>query len=264
MRVEIQPLEFLSPVKIGCLLFLCALSLTLSAKAATPTHSNIISRPELASERRDELAGRLREITGWLNLRFDADGALRFGQFTGGGSRAARELLAAANSGPHLIVLEDASHRDDVVFCRVVDGRWTRDAGAKPTVRIVLIDFADFAHVRGDKAALSAFNSGWGVLHEIAHVVHDSDDTERVGEVGECEELINSMRRECGMAERAEYFYTPLPGLEASEFKTRFVRLAFESRRPDAKRRKQRYWLVWDARAVGGGIETARQLTHRR
>ena len=65
------------------------------------------------------------------------------------------------------------------------------------------------------------------------------------------------------MAERAEYFYTLLPGLEESDFKTRFVRLAFEERQPDTKR-KQRYRLSWDARLLGGGVETARQLTRRR
>lgn len=220
-----------------------------------------MSRPELGSIRRDELARHLREITGWPNLQFDATGAMRFGQVISGGSRAARELLTAAAAGSHLIVLEDASNREDVVFCRVVEGRWTRDPQAKPPVYIILIDFADFAHVQGDKAALLAFNSGWGVLHEIAHVVHDADDTERDGEIGECEKLINSMRRECGMAERAEYFYTPLPGLESSDLRTRFVRLAFEERQADTKR-KQRYWLIWDSRVVGG-VETARQLTHR-
>lgn len=262
MRSEIHRSRFLSPVKIGCLLFLCILSVTIPAQAAATKHSNIISRPELGSIRRDELARRLREITGWPNLQFDADGTLRFGQFISGGSRAARELLTAAVAGPHLIVLEDASNREDVVFCRVVEGRWTRDAEAKPRVQIILIDFADFTHVRGDKAALLAFNSGWGVLHEIAHVVHNADDAEHEGEAGECEKLINSMRRECGMAERAEYFYTLLPGLEASDFKTRFVRLAFEERK-SATKRKQRYWLIWDARVVGG-VETRRQLTRRR
>ena len=263
MRSEVHRSGFLSPVKIGCLLFLCILSQTIHAQAATPKHSNIISRPELRSIRRDELTRRLREITGWQNLHFDAEGALRFGQFISGGSPAARELLAAGAAGPHLIVLEDASNREDVAFCRVVEGRWTSGGEAKPQVQIILIDFADFAHVRGDKAALLAFNSGWGVLHEIAHVVHDADDAERGGEVGECEKLINSMRRECGMAERAEYFYTPLPGLETSDFKTRFVRLAFEERRSATGRRKQRYWLIWDMRVVGG-VETVRQLTRRR
>lgn len=263
MRSESHRRGFLSPVKIGCLLSLCMLCLTLPAKATTSKPGNIVSRPELGAARRDELAHRLREITGWLNLGFDAEGVLRTGHISSGGSGAARELLTAAIAGPQVIVIEDASNRVDVVFCRVVEGRWTRDAAAKPNVQIVLIDFADFTHLRGDKAALQAFNAGWGMLHEIAHVVHDSDDTERAGEVGECEELINLMRRECGMAERAEYFYTLLPGLEANDFKTRVVRLAFEERKPDTKR-KRRYWLIWDTRMVGGDVETARQFTRRR
>ncbi|MGI9108175.1 MAG: hypothetical protein ACR2G4_18255 [Pyrinomonadaceae bacterium] len=262
MRSETQRTGFLSPVTTGCILLLCALCCAFPAYAATTKQSHIMTRPELESSRRDELAQRLREITGWMNLHFDAQGVLRSGQFISGGSGAARELLTAAASGEHLLVLEDASNRSDVVFCRVVAGRWTRDATARPPVQIILIDFADFAHVRGDRAALKSFNVGWGLLHEIAHVVHDANDAGGAGEVGECEKLINAMRRECGMAERAEYFYTLLPGLETTDFKTRFVRLAFEARQPDTKR-KQRYWIIWDARVVGEG-ETARRLTRQK
>jgi hypothetical protein len=63
------------------------------------------------------------------------------------------------------------------------------------------------------------------------------------------------MRRECGLAERAEYFCTPLPGTWHGEFKTRFVRLAFEWR---AEVSIKRYWLVWDASLVGGLDRAAR------
>ena len=58
------------------------------------------------------------------------------------------------------------------------------------------------------------------------------------------------MRRECGLAERAEYFFTYMPGAEGSNFKTRFVRLAFE--RVRAQNKRQRYWVFWDAELTGG------------
>jgi hypothetical protein len=58
------------------------------------------------------------------------------------------------------------------------------------------------------------------------------------------------MRRECGLAERAEYFYTPVPGADRGDFKTRYVRLAFTHARADNKRRQ--YWLYWDASLTGG------------
>jgi hypothetical protein len=233
------------------------LLLTLAAFCAIPTRAasapdKILCRPELADARRQEVSARLREITDWGGLRFDADGALRFGEAQAAtGSRTARELLAKAARGDILILLEDASDSAEVVFSRVVEGRWTKDAVAKPRVLIVQVDFADFARVKGDRDALASFNVGWAVLHEISHAVNDSADTERAGEVGECEALVNQMRRECGLAERAEYHFHYMPGVERSEFKTRYVRLAFEQQQPSTKR-KRRLWIMWDASVVGG------------
>ncbi len=238
---------------LSALIVLCCC--WLPARAAQTSFS-IVCRPELASSHRKELASKLRAITGWRDLEFNEDGALILGENEkDGGSQTARELLTSAVNGRNIMVLEDASNRTDVVFCRVVEGRWANDAARlKPPVYIILIDFADFSHVMGDKAALAAFNVGWGVLHEIEHVVNDSVDPERPGSAGLCEELINRMRRECGLAERAEYFFTFLPGTETSAFMTRFVRIAFDRQHPEANKRK-RYWLVWDASLVGGLIE---------
>ncbi len=223
---------------------------------------NVLCRPELREARRNELANKLRTITGWHELGFDENGALQPGQAApSGGSETARKLLTAAISGEKMMVLEDASNRADVVFCRVIEARWTKEAESKPPVFVILIDFADFSHVTGDRAALAAFNVGWGVLHEIDHVVHDSVDAVAAGETGECEDAINRMRRECGLAERAEYFFTYLPGTTTSDFMTRYVRIAFEQRKPDTK--KKRYWLVWDA-ALVGGLEEQKQVASRR
>ncbi|MDQ3685028.1 MAG: hypothetical protein M3430_05430 [Acidobacteriota bacterium] len=235
--------------KAGCL-FLFVFSLVLPTRAVNTT-GRVVCRPEFAAARRRALADQLREITGFDELYFDADGALRHGDTYSGGSPAARELVLSAISGQHLLIFEDASNRDDVVFCRIVGGRWVNDAAAKPPVQIVLIDFADFSRVTGDREALAAFNVGWGVLHELSHAVHNSLDAHRAGEVGECEELINRMRRECALAERAEYFFTFYPGMERSAFKTRYVRLAFEQQRPETGK-KRRLWLMWDAVLVGG------------
>lgn len=230
---------------------LYALALAAPAASAAEATQKILSRPELGAARRQELADKLRVITGWPGLHFDGEGVLRFGaEQPAGGSQTARALLADAAGGKNLIVLEDASGRGDVVFCRVVEGRWRRGADAGPPVFIVQIDFADFSRVMGDKAALAAFDVGWGVLHEIDHVVNDTTDSNGVGAVGECEDSINRMRRERGLAERAEYLFTYLPGAASGDFKTRYVRLAFERR--DAKNRRKRHWLYWDAALVGG------------
>ena len=113
----------------------------------------------------------------------------------------------------------------------------------------------------GDKAALAAFNVGWGVLHEIEHVTHDSVDPGKLGEAGECEELINRMRRECGLAERADYYFTFAPGAMESAFMTKFVRIAFDLEHPETNK-KERHWLIWDARLVGG-LDEQRLLAAR-
>ncbi len=222
----------------------------LPARAETP-HPKIMCRAEMSSPRRLELAEQLRIITGWTWLRFDSNGVLHFGEAQPvNGSPTARALFHSAQSGQNLIVLEDASGRADVVFSRVIEGRWKSDARNQPPAFIVQIDFADFSRVMGDKEARAAFNAGWAVMHEIDHVVHDSADAAASGAAGACEDSINRMRRECGLAERAEYFFTFMPGAIGSDFNSRFVRLAFE--RVRAQNKRQRYWVFWDAELTGG------------
>jgi hypothetical protein len=229
---------------------------------AEPSASRIVCRAQLAEARRAELAAQLRAITGWAGLHFDGEGFLRFGtERPAGGSQSARELLAAAQAGENLLIIEDVSGSADVAFSRVLEGRWKDGSEGRPPAYVVQIDFKDFTHVKGDRAALVAFNAGWGALHEIEHAVRDSIDAERPGDPGVCEEAINRMRRECGLAERAEYFYTPLPGAAGGEFKTPYVRLAFTQAHA-ADRKRRQYWLYWDA-ALTGGAHDAKQVAAR-
>jgi hypothetical protein len=243
--------------RVGLLLLFCPF-----LSFASHSTNKIICRPELARSHRAELAGKLRQITGWQGLDFDENGVMRLGDEEPlGGSETARKLVTEASSGKNIIVLEDASNRQDVAFCRVVEGRWKMDAANKPPVFVVMIDFADFSHVMGDKAALASFNVGWGALHEIEHVVHDLGDPSRLGEAGECEGFINQMRRECGLAERADYFFTLLPGTTDSAFITKFVRIAFDLTHPGTNK-KERHWLIWDAKLVGG-LDEQRSMVAR-
>jgi hypothetical protein len=228
---------------------LCVFSLSVLQASAAGAGSMILCRDEVGAGRRRELAEQLRAITGWPGLRFDGDGALRTGDAPPeGGSAKARELLTSARTGRNLIVIEDASGRDDVVFGRVVEAR---PKGAGPPAFVVQVDFSDFSQVVGDAEALAAFNAGWVALHEISHVTHDAADAARPGEAGECEALVNLMRRECGLAVRAEYHFHLFPGHDGGEFRTRFVRLAFEREHP-ATNKKRRLYLMWDAASVGG------------
>lgn len=243
---------------LACLL-VCAAPWTYArAENSTP---KLVCRATLAESRRAELSAQLRAITGWDGLHFDADGVLRFGMAAPlGGSQTARALLAAAQEGEHLLVIEDASGSADVAFSRVLEGRWKDGSEGKPAAYVVQIDFRDFAHVRGDRAALAAFNAGWGLMHELKHAVHDSTDAQGLGEAGECEDAVNLMRRECGLAERAEYFYVPMQGTARGDFNTRYVRLAFRERRPGERARQ--YWLYWDA-TLTGGTPDANQVAAR-
>lgn len=219
---------------------------------AEQTHSNVVCREDLSQVRRDELANKLRRITGWPDLRFDRSGILRRGTADAvGGSKSARDLVAKAIYGSNVVVLEDASKRTDVAFCRLLPGKWKDDSSSNLPAHVVQIDFADFEQVLGDERALEAFNVGWGLLHEFDHIVNDSPDATSLGETGECEAHINQMRRECNLPQRADYFYTPLPLSTDSAFMTRLVRLAFDQEQPTANKKK-RYWVLWDANVVGG------------
>ena len=223
----------------GCLC-LCA------TPSLAATNSRIFIKADVSRTHREELVNRLRIITGLPDLRFEDDGSLRLdGQPLTRGSDRARTLLAQANKGANIIVLEDASSRFDVAFCRVVPGQWTQGESNRPPAYVVLIDFKDFQQLSGDAEARAAFDVGWGVLHEIDHVVNESNDATDNEEIGECEDHINAMRLELGLPVRADYFFTRTTFKADANFNARYVRLSFE-------RKDKRYWLVWDAVSVCG------------
>ncbi|HEX6717022.1 MAG TPA: hypothetical protein VF088_07915 [Pyrinomonadaceae bacterium] len=208
--------------------------------------SRVMIREDVSRTHRDELVARLRVITGWPNLNFDTSGALRLDvDQPSSGSKSARMLLSQAIEGTNLIVLEDASSRSDVAFCRVVRGRWTRGESSRPPAYVVLIDFTDFHRLSGDAEARAAFDVGWGMLHEIDHVVRGSEDASDAKTTGECEDHINQMRLELGLPVRVDYFFSPAYLKADANFNSKYVRLSFA-------RKAKRYWLVWDATTVGG------------
>ena len=209
----------------------------------------IVVRQNVSTSDREELAQRLRTITGWTNLSFNSDGVLTIGEaIARGGSKGARDLLDKTFSGKRVILFEDASSRKDVAFCRVALGKL--DSLPAAEVHVVLIDFADFRQVTGDKQARAAFDVGWAVLHEIDHVVEDSEDP-KDDVPGDCEAHINRMRRELGLPVRNSYFFSFLPVKNFGNVISRFVRLGFDDE-SDSTSKKKRYWLVWDAALVGG------------
>jgi hypothetical protein len=221
--------------------------------------NHVVIREDLSPAHREQLAAKLRGITGFPELKFDDDGTLREGSRAPlGGSASARELVANAISGRNVVVIEDSSNRSEVAFCRVIPGRWKNNSAGGPSVFVVQIDFADFDHVVGDERAIEAFNVGWGLLHELDHIVNDSPDATSLGETGECEAHINQMRRECNLPQRTDYFYTLLPLSTDTAFMTKLVRLAFDQEQPTANKKK-RYWVLWDANVVGG-LDVRKQI----
>jgi len=224
-----------------------------------------VLRDNVPHEHRDQLLTKLRKITGWTKLRFAADGGLIVDtNEPASGSKSARNLLAKAIAGNDVIVLEDASSRADVAFCRVVPGRWLNGNSANLPAYVVLIDFTDFEQLVGDEQARASFDVGWALLHELNHVVMNSEDSDAeavdVNEhVGECEIHINRMRDELGLPLRANYFFTASTLKADPNFNTRFVRLPFEQRDP-LSRRVKRYWLTWDFAAVGGFSSSLNRL----
>ena len=227
----------------------------ISSGAAANSASHIVLRDNVPHEHRDQLLNKLRKITGWTRLRFAPDGELIIETNDAvSGSKMARNLLTKAVTGNDLIVLEEASSRPDVAFCRVVPGRWRNENSANPAAYVVLIDFTDFEQIVGDEQARASFDVGWALLHELDHVVMNSEDAEAVDvneHVGECEIHINRMRDELGLPLRASYFFTASNLKTDPNFNTRFVRLPFEQKDP-LSRRVKRYWLTWDFAAVGG------------
>lgn len=219
---------------------------------AKEIQGKLLIRDDVSARNRTELLKKLRTITGWTDLKFESDGVLRWGkEISKAGSRSARELMINAAAGDAVIVLQDASGRSDVAFCRVVPGRWAHKNLTDIRAFVMLIDFADFREITGDSEARAAFDVGWGFLHELEHVVNDAADAKSFSEAGDCEDEINKMRAELGLPLRTTYFFSPLPVKVNPEFTSRLVRLGFEKRDSTANRTR-RYWLIWDAAAVGG------------
>ena len=250
VRLEIDRTKSGVALRVGlCVLLLIVCSTGIRADQSAGTQIHL--RDPFAPHHLHELTEKLRLVSGWQDLRFDEARRLVLSEGQPfGGSKAARELLSKAIAGKELIIIEDASDRLDVVFCRVLPGKWKNPATNLPPAFVLQIDFEDFTQLTGDAPALAAFHVGWGVLHELQHVVNDTPDTRLLGEPGNCESHINAMRRELHLPERADYHFVAVPASLDTEFKTRLVRLAFV-RRIKGNNQK-RYWVIWDAAAVGG------------
>jgi hypothetical protein len=212
----------------------------------------------LNAKQLDRLLKSLREKTGFLEMHFDEAGFLRLGDRIKivGGSATARELLVAAVDRGRAIDLENHDHSSVVAFAQL--GRsivfTSLATGTKVDVYPIEIDFSDFAHLRGDKAVLAAFDIGFVVLHELAHAVLDLHDSfSETGGPGECEDYINRIRRELALPERQNYVartfriaYIAL-GKPQPQAELLFARTVEQ----EGRARTQSFNLTWEADLVG-------------
>ncbi|MDX2041041.1 MAG: hypothetical protein SF097_07325 [Acidobacteriota bacterium] len=200
----------------------------------------------------------LRNKTGFQEMRFDDAGFLVLGNRMNvvGGSASARELLIAAADSARAFELEAKSHSQEVAFAHITEGTAYSSFQTKVLIEVrqIRLDFADFKQLRGEREVIAAFDLGFAILHELAHgVLGLTDAVGETGQLGDCDGLINRMRRELNLPERQGYSAR----IQANQFSqtgvTRLAELVFVmndsgSGRDEAKR----FYLRWEAKQVIG------------
>lgn len=248
---------------------LCSFFSSLPATAGDPFRyrgglRNSHGERKLNAKQLDAVLTSLRDKAGLLEMRFDENGFLALGDQTkfSGGSAVARALLNAAAPMAHAVDLESHMYSSKVAFARLarpVDYRHY-SSGAKIEVFPLEIDFSDFSKLRGDRQALAAFDLGFVILHELGHAALGLRDASGDPQgLGECEALINRIRRELNLPERQTYFAQTYmsPTLTPARVSTKFAELVF-ARAVEKQGRMQieKFNLRWEASIVGPIIET--------
>ena len=201
----------------------------------------------------------LRDKTGFLEIAFDENGFLTLGDQTkfSGGSATARALLDAAIKMPHVVDLESHPYSSLIAFARLAKpiAYQHYSTGKKIDVFPLEIDFSDLSKLRGDKQALTAFDLGFVILHELGHAALGLRDASGDPQgLGECEEMINRIRRELNLPERQTYIAQVYksPNILTAPNTARQAELIF-SRVVEKQGRMQieRFNLRWEASKVG-------------
>jgi len=159
-----------------------------------------------------ELTGLIRELSSLsgLHLEVDVDGTIHYDPELPpvGGSAIARELLVKAIDSSDSFSVESANNSNRIAFAQI-ESTTTYKNGTDPaqTGWVIRIDFADFAQLRGDAAAIKAFNPGMNLMHELTHAILRLPDPEGSKDpIGQCERYLNLMRAELGLPLRQYYF----------------------------------------------------------
>lgn len=155
----------------------------------------------------EELTRSLRRITGFSDLHFAKDGSLVIGAAQSEGSATARRILSCSLRSGSVFIIEDHSGSPSVNFGQLNEGLRYEDAmtGLRLAVWRVRLDFDDFHEMQASREVRESFDAGFTTLHELSHGLGYKDAT-RVGELGECEEMLNRARAELGLPLRDQYF----------------------------------------------------------
>jgi len=220
---------------------------------------NSLGVHKLNAKQLDAVLRSLRDKTGLIEMRFDENGFLTLGDQTkfSGGSAIARALLDAAVTMSKAVDLESHMYSSKVAFARLAEPLAYRNflSGAKIDVFPLEIDFSDFSKLRGDRPALAAFDLGFVILHELGHAALGLRDG--AGDPqgpGECEAVINRIRRELNLPERQTYVaqahtaasFTPTLG------STKLAELTFaRAVEKDGRVQIEKFNLWWEAFIVG-------------
>jgi len=247
---------------------LCSIFSTPPATAGDPLRfrgglRNSPGALKLNAKQLDAVLTSLRDKTGLIEMRFDENGFLTLGDQTkfSGGSAIARALLDAAATMGQAVDLESHMYSSKVAFARLAEplAYQNYSSGAKIDVFPLEIDFSDFSKLRGDRLALAAFDLGFVILHELGHAALGLRDA--AGDPqgpGECETLINRIRRELNLPERQTYVAQThtAASITPTRGSTQFAELTF-ARTVEKQGRMQieKFNLSWEALIVGPIIE---------
>ena len=249
---------------IAVLATLCATFPSLLATDGDPLRyrggvRNSPGESKLNAKQLDAVLTSLRDKAGFLEMRFDENGFLTLGDQTkiSGGSATARALIDAAVKMPHAVDLESHMYSAHVAFARLAKPIAYQhfSSGAKIDVFPLEIDFSDLSKLRGDHQALAAFDLGFMILHELGHAALGLRDTAGDTQgLGECEEMINRIRRELKLPERQTYIAQvySVPTFTPTHAATKLAELVF-ARAVEKQGRLQieKFNLRWEASKVG-------------
>jgi len=248
---------------------LCPFFPSLIAKAGDPFRyrgglRNSPGERKLNEKQLDSVLKSLRDKSGFLEMRFDENGFLTLGDQTkfSGGSSVARALLSAAVKMPTAVDMESHPYSSHVAFARLAKpiAYLQYSSGTKIDVFPLEIDFSDLSKLRGDHQALAAFDLGFVILHELGHAALGLRDAAGDPQgLGECEELINRIRRELNLPERQTYIaqvysmptFTPIQGSN-KQAELVFARAVEKQGRMQI----EKFNLRWEASKVGVIMDT--------